>query len=116
MLPTTAARPRSSARTRRVPPHRVHARPRRRTAGRPVGSPSEPGWLARGLEHRSERKRERRARRSYQALRRETLGLVTSAEVEQLACESGFYRRRPREIRGFEFALCCALAAVVEGT
>jgi putative transposase len=67
------------------------------------------------LEHRSERKRERRARRSYQALRRETLGLVTRAEVEQLACESGFYRRRPREIRAFEFALCCALAAVVEG-
>ncbi len=45
----------------------------------------------------------------------ETLSLVSKREVEELARQCGFYKRTPREITAFDFALCCALAAVVEG-
>ncbi|MBI4705917.1 MAG: IS4 family transposase [Deltaproteobacteria bacterium] len=115
MESTTSTGCETRARQRRRPPRRTRVRPRSRTAGRPRGSRSRPGWLARRLDERRKRKRARRTRRSYEALRRETLGLVSKREVEQLAWQCGFYRRSPREITAFDFALCCALAAMVEG-
>ena len=75
---------------------------------------NSPGWLARDVERRHVSKVGRRDVRSYQALRRETLSLFTEAEVEALGWQSGFYRRKPREIRAFDFALATALGAVVE--
>ncbi|MGH9201904.1 MAG: hypothetical protein ACRD2A_11785, partial [Vicinamibacterales bacterium] len=58
-------------------------------------SQSRPGWLAQRLDERRGAKLKRRMRRSYAALRRETLGLVSVGEVEELARESGFYQRSP---------------------
>lgn len=104
----------SSQGYRRVP-RRRKVRPRSRIAGRPRRSRSEPGWLARRLDERRGEKLKRRTRRSYVALKRETLGLVSVQEVEKLARQCGFYKREPKEIRAFDFALCCALAAIVEG-
>lgn len=104
----------TTSRSRRVPRLRT-VRPRSRIAGRPRGSRSEPGWLARRLDERRGEKLKRRTRRSYAALKRETLGLVSVREVEKLARQCGFYKRKPKEIRAFDFALCCALAAMVEG-
>jgi putative transposase len=60
-------------------------------------------------------KLKRRTRRAYEALQRNTLELLAVREVEALARECGFYKRDPREIPAFEFALCCALGAMVEG-
>jgi len=94
---------------------RTRVRPRRRTSGRPRGSQGQPGWLARRAERAREAKLERRARRSYQALRRDTLSLFCVGEVEQIARQQGFYRRSPRAIHAFDFVLCAALAAVAEG-
>jgi len=71
--------------------------------------------LAQRLDKRSEEKRKRRTRHSYKALQQQTLGLVSEREVEELARQCGFYKRKPKEIRAFDFALCCALAAMVEG-
>ncbi len=42
------------------------------------------------------------------------LALVTKRETEALARATGYYQREPQQLRAFEFALCCALAAVVE--
>jgi hypothetical protein len=67
------------------------------------------------MERRRASKLRRRELLAYEAMRRDTLSLFTKAEVEALARESGFYQRKPREIRAFDFALCAALAAVVEG-
>jgi len=111
---TTTTTTTGSQRYRRVPRHRT-TRPRSRTGGRPRGSRSKPGWLARRLDERRGKKLRRRTRRSYEALQRETLGLVSVREVEKLARDCGFYQRKPKEIRAFDFALCCALAAMVEG-
>ena len=111
MAVTTTTR---SQRYRRVPRRRT-TRPRRRAGGRPRGSRSEPGWLARRLDERRGKKLKRRTRRSYEALQRETLGLVSVREVEELARQCGFYQREPKEIRAFDFALCCALGAMAEG-
>jgi IS4 transposase len=43
------------------------------------------------------------------------LQLVRAPEAERVARETGFYRRAPRAIEAFPFALCCALGALVEG-
>jgi hypothetical protein len=67
------------------------------------------------MERRRARRDGRRARRAFTALRRDALALLTRGEVEKLARDSGFYQRTPRAIRAFEFVICCALAAVVEG-
>jgi IS4 transposase len=48
-------------------------------------------------------------------LRRDALALFSVGEVEAEARRTGFYRRLPRAIKALPFALCCALAAVVEG-
>jgi hypothetical protein len=60
------------------------------------------------------RKRERRAAGAYHLLRRGVLGLLSRGDIERLAWSCGFYVRQPREIRAFEFCLCCALAAALE--
>jgi len=111
MVVTTTAHPQ---RRRRVPRRRT-VRPRSRTAGRPRGSRGKPGWLAQRLDERRGQKLKRRTRRSYEALQQQTLGLVSEREVEKLARRCGFYKRKPKEIKAFDFALCCALAAMVEG-
>ena len=111
---TTTARPKSQT----APHHRAGPRPRVRprsgTGGRPRGSRSHAGWLARDVERRRGLKLGRRDVRSYEALRGQTLSLFTEAEVEALGWQSGFYQRKPREIRAFDFALASALGAVVE--
>lgn len=112
---STTVQPKSkTSRHHRAGP-RTRVRPRSRTSGRPRGSRSEPGWLGRRVERQREAKLVRRDVRSYEAVRRDTLSLFTEAEVEALGQESGFYQRTPRAIRAFDFALCTALAAVVEG-
>ena len=111
----TRAGAESNPKGTRRPPRQRKLRARRRWAGRPRGSVGQPGWLARQVDGRGQRKAARRAHRSYQALRRETLGLLKRREVEQLAWSCEFYQRAPRQIRAFEFVLCCALGAVVEG-
>jgi putative transposase len=115
MLNTTAPSRRSRSPQNRRVPRRKRVQARSVTAGRPRGSRSRPGWLAQRMERKSESKLARRVRRSYKALQRETLTLVSEREVEELARQCGFYRRSPKEIKAFDFALCCALAAVVEG-
>lgn len=116
-MPTTTTPPPQSSRVRQHhrPGPRTQVRPRRRIAGRPRGSHSQPGWLARRMDGSRARKLRKRELLSYQALRRDTLSLFTQAEVEHLARESGFYQRSPRAIRSFEFVLSTVLAAVVEG-
>jgi putative transposase len=94
---------------------RTRVRPRSRVSGRPRGSRAEPGWLARRLERRLAEKLRRRDRRSLVALRGGTLSLFSKAEVEDLARETGFYRRKPRAIGAFDFALCTTLGATAEG-
>lgn len=118
MLTTTPTTPesRNGTPTRRDPPGpRTRVRPRSRVAGRPRGSRGEPGWLARRLERRRASKLRRRDQRSLEALRGGTLSLFTKAEVEELARDTGFYRRQPRAISAFDFALCAALGAMAEG-
>ena len=115
MPSSTTVRAKSTmARHHRAGP-RTRVRPRSRVAGRPRGSQSQLGWLGRQLERKRGAKLGRRDVRSYEALRRDTLSLFTEAEVEEFGRESGFYQRTPRAIRAFDFALCTALAAVVEG-
>ncbi len=111
---TTTARAKSQTAPHHRAGPRTRVRPRSGTGGRPRGSQNSPGWLARDVERRHVSKVGRRDVRSYQALRRETLSLFTEAEVEALGWQSGFYRRKPREIRAFDFALATALGAVVE--
>jgi putative transposase len=91
----------------RTRPSTSNQRPKRR---RPVA-----GQLRRRLARHSERKSARRLQRAYRMLQRHVLSLMPRAEVERLARQCGFYRRTPQQIRAFEFALCCALAAAVEG-
>jgi IS4 transposase len=67
------------------------------------------------LKERLAKPRQAKARkRAYARLREGVLNLVTRQEAEILARETGFYQREPQEIHAFEFALCCALAAMVE--
>lgn len=94
---------------------RTKVRPRGRTAGRPRGSSGALGSLAKRLDHERKVKGIRRDVRSYKALKRDTLSLFSRQEVEKTARECGFYPRTPRAIKAFEFVLCTALAAVVEG-
>jgi IS4 transposase len=118
MPDTTATRPRSSSNKSRQhcrPGRRRRVQPRRKTGGRPKGSVGTPRWFRRAHERRRAGRDGRPARRAFAVLRRDTLKLISRAEVEGLARECGFYQRTPRAIRAFEFVICCALAAVAEG-
>lgn len=48
-------------------------------------------------------------------MKRNALNLFTGPEVEDIARQTRFCRRSPRAIAALPFALCCALASVVEG-
>jgi len=74
----------------------------------------EPGWLRRSLERQRLRKAQLRERRSYKALAKDTLSLLSKKEVESIARECGFYKRKPKEISAFDFVLCCAMASLTE--
>jgi IS4 transposase len=71
--------------------------------------------LRKYLDRRAAEGAARRVRHSYRELERGVLQLVRAPEAEQLARKTGFYRRAPRAIEAFPFALCCALGALVEG-
>jgi putative transposase len=71
--------------------------------------------VSRDIVRRKERKTARYERRAYELLDRNALSLFRREEMEALAREAGFYERAPREIRAFEFVLCCALGSVLEG-
>jgi hypothetical protein len=43
------------------------------------------------------------------------MSMMSRQEVEEMAHEHGFYQRQPKAIRAFDFVLCCAMAAVIEG-
>jgi IS4 transposase len=83
------------------------ARPRRRVAGQGHNA-------AERKARRQERKARRRQQRTYERLQQGVLALVSRRETEALARETGYYQREPQQLRAFEFALCCTLAAVVE--
>jgi len=58
----------------------------------------------------------RKEQRAYKRLQRYVFTLFTKKEIAELAQESGFQKREEeRKIPAFEFVLCCALAATVEG-
>jgi IS4 transposase len=75
------------------------------------------------LEERIERKKRAKElkktgkyiKNNYKTLRKMVLDLIPREEIESLAKETGFYIRKPKDIRAFEFVICCVLAAVVEG-
>ena len=89
---------------------RTRVRPRGKTGGRPAG-----GGLKESLARQRVRRDRQRERRSYKALARDTLSLMSRSEVEALARTCGFCRRTPRAISAFDFVVSCAMAAVVEG-
>jgi IS4 transposase len=60
------------------------------------------------------RKAARRAKQSYRLMEGQVLGLLSRPRVEAIARETGFTQRVAKQIPPFEFALCCALAAVTE--
>jgi len=114
MSSSTPARSQSTSQKRCPPRSRRRPTPRQRTAGRPRGSVGEPGWLGRSLERQRLKKAQMRERRSYKALAKDTLSLLSKAEIEAIARECGFYKRDPKEISAFDFVLCCAMASLTE--
>lgn len=102
--------------------HQVRNPPRcrRRTTVRknPAAPNSRKSVKAPSLRKRLTKKRlpkiRTKIRSAYDRLRMGVLSLFSRNEVEEMAREAGFYRREPQEIQAFEFALCCALGAMVE--
>jgi len=114
-MPSTTPTPAGSTSPKHVRPRtRRRTTPRRRTAGRPRGSVGEPGWLRRSLERQRLRRAGLREQRSYRALAKDTLSLLSKGEIEGIARECGFYKRDPQEISAFDFVLCCAMASLTE--
>lgn len=73
-----------------------------------------------GSAHRVTRmltnKTKRKERRAYKRLRKYVFKLFTRKEIEELAREHGYLKsEKVAKIGAFEFVLCCALAATVEG-
>lgn len=63
-----------------------------------------------------EKKAARKERRAYERLREYVFGLFAREEILELARECEFQKREGEpKIPAFEFVLCCALAATVEG-
>lgn len=79
-----------------------------------MGSVGEPGWLRRTLERERLAKAQQRERRSYKALAKDTLSLLSKEEIESIARECGFYKRDPKQISAFDFVLSCAMASLTE--
>ena len=104
------------ASSRRNPP-----RSRRRTASRRSTWARKRRKRQQGGKSVSERLAEARRpkvtkklKAAYRRLRDGVLHLFTREEVEQMARDSGFYVRDPKEIKAFEFVLCCAMGSLVE--
>ncbi|MGC9420660.1 MAG: hypothetical protein ACP5EN_16975, partial [Rhodovulum sp.] len=74
------------------------------------------GTTSRGrLKRDIERRRNlRKSRCDFKRLKKYVFGLFSRGEVDELARKTGFYKRCPRQIPAFEFAVCCALASLVE--
>lgn len=115
MQATTGARTKSSSKKHCRPGPRTRVRPRSGKGGRPRGSPGRTSWIERSRERRRLKVGVRRARRSYCELKRNALDLFNAREVDEIARQVRFCQRSPRAIAALPFALCCALAAVVEG-
>lgn len=96
-------------------PKRDRVRPRKGKGGRPRGAISFREQLERQTKAKETKKMKRHLKRNYKKLCGLSLDLFTREEVDKLARECGFYLREPREIRAFDFVLCCALGSVVEG-
>lgn len=111
----STARASQKSNRRRNPPR---SRPRtgtRRPAQRNRRRRSKTGQrLKEKLERKRQAKAQRKRKREYALLRKGVLGLISGAEAEALAWETGYYQREPQHLCAFEFVLCCALAAVVE--
>ncbi len=115
-MSNTSRTSKSSTASRRNPPGpRTKVRPRSGKGGRPRGSIPLAERLERANTAKESKKRQRHVKRHYKEIRQQMLALLAREEVEELARECGFYRRTPREIRAFEFVVCSALAAVLEG-
>ena len=115
-MPSTSRTPIPSSSRRRNPPGpRTKVRPRSGKGGRPRGAIPMSERLERSHKAKEAKQQQRHIKRNYKELRRQVFAVLGREEVEELARECGFYRREPREIRAFEFAVCSALAAVVEG-
>ena len=98
-----------------TPQRRTKVTPRKKIAGRPKGSGSRRPTLSKKMATARENKENKRAGRSLKTLKKHALSLLKHSEVEKLARECGFYQRTPRAITAFDFALCCAMAAMIEG-
>ena len=103
-----------SSRKRNPPRGRPRTTNRRASGVKKRRQPRNGKSLSERLDRERKAKAPRKARAAYQRLRRGVLQLVTEPEAERLARQTGFYRRAPKEIRAFEFALCCVLASVLE--
>ena len=99
---------------RNPPRRRPRTRARRPSAGTRCRTPRAGPSLKDRLAKARQAKARKRMHSAYAQLRKGVLGPVTRQEAEVLARETGFYQRTPQEIPAFEFALCCALAAMVE--
>lgn len=105
---TSTKCPGSTRGSRRNPP-----RARRRRVPRNAARKQKP--QRQRLSERLQKDRERnKIRRAFKHLKTNVFNLFTRKEVEEIAKECGFYIRKPKEIRAFEFAICCALSSVVE--
>jgi IS4 transposase len=101
--------------SRRNPPRSRRRTPARRsTRGRKRRQRRGGKSLDDRLREARRSKVTKKIKAAYERLRDGVLSLFTRKEVEQMARESGFYVREPKEIKAFEFALCCAMGSMVE--
>jgi len=98
--------------TRRNPPRARRRRiPRRKALRQKRKETTSKGWLKRDNERR---RNLRKSRGDFKRIKKHVFGLFSRGEVDELARKTGFYKRCPRQIPAFEFAVCCALASLVE--
>lgn len=105
---------RKSTDKRNPPRRRPRTRIRRAAARTRRRKPKTGTNLKDRLDKARQTKARKRVRSAHARLRKGVLDLITRQEAEVLARETGFYQRAPQEIHAFEFALCCALAAMIE--
>jgi IS4 transposase len=113
---TAAARQPASrnASTRRNPPRSRRRTTARRTPARRSSSKAKGKSLKQRRDEHRQKQAKKKRKLTYARLHQGVMKLVNSQETEQLARETGFYQRVPQEIHAFEFAICCAFAAMVE--
>ena len=111
--PATKKQQQSSSR-RNPPRSRQRTASRRSTWGRSRRKRRGGKSLSQRLVEDRKPKVTKKVKAAYARLRDGVLSLFTRDEVEQMARESGFYVREPKQIKAFEFALCCAMGSIVE--